>query len=215
MCKLAILPKNIVYFGDGIVNANLNDIKFDVRHIANDIVTADKSNNIEQIRDTFTQKIATIYERLFYLHETEAASVAPHGRVQHGFFAGLNSAGIPIIAADEITYDRGGTPKIVTKPMTFQMDGDVTRDLVVAHPEIVAEFVIYNSNRAQDLLKRLGYIVGNSSVENYAIRAKAIATAIRDWSGDDKIGGDIAVITIERGKKWNWFNRPAFCPELR
>ena len=95
------------------------------------------------------------------------------------------------------------------------MDGDKTRDLVAAHTEITAEFGDKISKRAQELLNRFGYVSGRTSVENYAIRVKAIATAVRDWSGDNKIGGDIAVITIEKGKKWSWFNRPAFCPELR
>jgi hypothetical protein len=205
----------MVYFGDGIVNANLDDIRFNVRDLAKDVVNEYKSGDVEKIRDVFTQKVVTIYERLFYLHEAEASSVAPQGMVQHGFFAGLDSAGNPIIAADEITYDRARTPKVVTKPTTFQMDGDSVRDLVVAHKEIVAEFGADISKRAQELLNNFGYVSGDSTVENYAIRAKAIVTAIKDWSGDNKIGGDIAVVTIEAGKKWNWFNRPAFCPQLR
>jgi hypothetical protein len=215
VCKVALLPNNMVYFGDGIVNSSLDDIKFNVRDLAKDVVNEYKSNDVEKIRDLFTQKAAKIYERLFYLHEAEASSAAPQGMLQHGFFAGLNSAGNPIIAADEIIYDRARTPKVVTKSTTFQMDGDGVRNLVVAHKEIVAEFGADISKRAQELLNSFGYVSGDSSVENYAIRAKAIVTAIRDWSGDNKIGGDIAVITIESGQKWNWFNRPAFCPQLR
>ena len=110
VCKLAILPKDMIYFGDGIVNADLSDIKFNIKSVVYDVFTADTSNDIEKIRNFFTQKIATIYERLFHLHETEAVSATAQGMVQHGFFAGLNSAGIPIVAADEITYHRSGIP---------------------------------------------------------------------------------------------------------
>ena len=31
VCKLAILPKDMIYFGDGIVNADLSDIKFNIK----------------------------------------------------------------------------------------------------------------------------------------------------------------------------------------
>jgi hypothetical protein len=45
------------------------------------------------------------------------------------------------------------------------------------------------------------------SVEGWAAKSSMAVKAVMDWSNDPTIGGDIASIIIERGKKWRWFSR--------
>jgi hypothetical protein len=52
-----------------------------------------------------------------------------------------------------------------------------------------------------------------SGVDVWAIQSLMVVKTVMEWSNDPTIGGDIAPIIIQRGKKWRWFNRPAFCPE--
>jgi hypothetical protein len=46
-----------------------------------------------------------------------------------------------------------------------------------------------------------------------ASRYSSYVAAVRDWSGDSDIGGEVATVILERGKGWRWFHRPDFCPE--
>ena len=54
---------------------------------------------------------------------------------------------------------------------------------------------------------------GKSDAETMAIDFEAYVEAVRDWSGDVGIGGDVAVIIMEKEGKRRWFHRPDFCPE--
>jgi hypothetical protein len=52
-----------------------------------------------------------------------------------------------------------------------------------------------------------------SGIDVWAVQSSMVVRAVMDWSNDPTIGGDIASVIIERGRKWRWFSRPAFCPE--
>lgn len=66
------------------------------------------------------------------------------------------------------------------------------------------------TGRAKKLVSELG---DNKGPDADAARYSAYVAAVRDWSGDNGIGGEIAVTILERGKSWRWFHRPDFCPE--
>lgn len=212
VCKVVLLPGNIVYFGDGLVSAVYSDMEFYVLDLASNIVTELGSGNIKEISDEFEKQTTPIYQHLFSAHEKDATRGASRMAVLDALFAGFDGRDVPTIAGERITYSTQNTPKLETKALLFQMDGANTGDLVNSHPEIFKEFKGPLSERAKKLLDDLGY-KADGSIESYAIRAKAIATAIRDWSGDTHIGGDIAVLKLERGKDWAWLDRPNSCPD--
>ena len=78
-----------------------------------------------------------------------------------------------------------------------------------SHPMILNEINARETSRAKSLPGpfRSAY----TTVTDWARMAHATVKAVRDWGNDDEIGGDIATIILERGKKCRWFHRPEFC----
>jgi hypothetical protein len=83
------------------------------------------------------------------------------------------------------------------------------------HLEIITEFNhAAPSDRAKKILDEDDKKIESlSAPEAIATRLSSYVAAVRDWSDDADIGGDIATIILYRDKTWRWFHRPDFCPE--
>jgi hypothetical protein len=80
--------------------------------------------------------------------------------------------------------------------------------------DIVQEFVRdQQSERAKKIIEDNGWATIGQGPDAQAVRLSNMVAAVRDWSGNTMIGGDIATIILEQGKTWRWFHRPDFCPE--
>jgi len=78
---------------------------------------------------------------------------------------------------------------------------------------ILNEFISgRESSRAKARIEQLGLTGKEAPIERDARKAEMLVTAVKDWGGENTIGGEVAVIMLERRKKWRWFHRPAFCP---
>jgi hypothetical protein len=82
------------------------------------------------------------------------------------------------------------------------------------HPEIVEELDRGATQRARLKIAEVKARQATASgVDVWAIQSSMVVKTVMEWSNDPSIGGDIASIIIQRGKKWRWFSRPAFCRE--
>ncbi len=80
-----------------------------------------------------------------------------------------------------------------------------------SHREIVDEVLACSSSRAKALF---GSIEPTGiQATDWALRSKMCVQAVIDWTEDEEVGGEIAAVILERGKKYRWFQRPTFCPE--
>jgi hypothetical protein len=79
------------------------------------------------------------------------------------------------------------------------------------HRELLDEF--FGKDKTDRAKKIIAETVGGSpGPETDATKYTAYVAAIRDWSGDAGIGGEVATIILERVAGWRWFRRPDFCP---
>jgi len=133
--------------------------------------------------------------------------------MSEGYFVGLYSSGDIAIAGRQINYEGGNSPGFRSVPKSIVPD--LRRDSTWAQGyfDILNEFADGGrTDRAKQVLKVLPAAEAGS-LDSEAALVTAFVTAVRDWSGDKGIGGDIATIVLERGKGWRWFRRPDFCPE--
>jgi hypothetical protein len=77
------------------------------------------------------------------------------------------------------------------------------------HEAIIQEVDALSSNRS--IILRSKFVdPGNNQATFRATMARMYVTAARDWTGDNEIGGEIAAIILERGRKYRWLHRPGF-----
>jgi hypothetical protein len=67
------------------------------------------------------------------------------------------------------------------------------------------------TDRAKNVAETAGWKPGP---DTDATRNSSYVAAVRDWSGDNDIGGEVATIILERGKGWRWFRRPNFARRI-
>lgn len=79
------------------------------------------------------------------------------------------------------------------------------------HEEIIQEVDAFSSDRSIVLRSKFAD-PGNNQATFLATMAQMYVTAARDWTGDNEIGGEIAAIILERGRKYRWLHRPGFYP---
>jgi hypothetical protein len=125
--------------------------------------------------------------------------------VASGVFVGRSATGNVAGVLAEIIWPENGalTTRIRTMPPNSNTHS--------GYQNIVEEIDELVTSRA----RRLAWQDTDTGIAatDMAIRVERRVKAVRDWSGNPHIGGDIATIILERGKKWRWFHRPEFYPE--
>jgi hypothetical protein len=205
-CKITILDDYTIFFGAGLSYiAN----EFDAFNLA-----IDKSKHQRSPIDL--RKLATEWategtRRIQHAYPTDADAIdalRPDGIMFDGVFVGHTKDGaVSVINA------------IIKKNSDNSFDYTVAAIptlSVTGYFEIFSEFFpTVSSDRAQALASSNPALQTSSSVEYQAARNAMIVAAVRDWSQDPLIGGDIATIILERGQKWRCYHRPDFCPEKK
>jgi hypothetical protein len=79
-----------------------------------------------------------------------------------------------------------------------------------SYKEIIDEVLACRTDRAKALYHSYRSTGGAS---DWAVRAQLCVRAVVDWAGDQEVGGEVATIVLEQGRRWRWFHRPAFYPE--
>ena len=136
------------------------------------------------------------------------------GTMAKGYFVGENDKGEVEIAGQTISYQPFGISHFANEPIEIARGTPAGGTLINGgHAEILQEFYGSGSTeRAKKIIAQLS-ATRTSLANAWARRTSAYVAAVRDWSGDSGIGGEIAVVVLEQGKRWRWFHRPDFCPK--
>lgn len=210
VCKISILNEHTIFFVEGL-NSNVNnDFAFDAHEIAR--VQYNKQTehiDIERLATdwarTMVKKITDIYP--FYIKEI---SSRPNGEISQGFFISSENDKVLAVQAT-IKMQASGVAARFSPIVTFV---EPNSWIFSGHGEILAEFVENHiSERAKITIAQFNSrISGSTAPEIWATKTEMYVKTVTDWSGDVNIGGEIATIILEHGKKWRWFRRPSFCP---
>ncbi len=215
-CKIRPLSHNAFFFARGTTSAIDNATQaviFDARDIAHNIYVqfGIGTTKFSALAETWAAKIISIYNT----KPAEYGRGAVHDIMADGFFVGIDEEGNIGFAAQTILYRPLEYPqfKNFPQPIVFKDDlSDIPPPYAGGYFNLLGEFSNGGETpRAKEVIARFGtYPAGPDGV---AARYSAYIAAVRNWSRDDGIGGDIAAVILERGKDLRWFHRPDFCPD--
>jgi hypothetical protein len=205
-CKITPLSDDVIFFESGYIS---RPYVFDAKEMAIETYISSPSNRY------FAQMLTVRGGKLLEIYKILDENI-PSLRIYFdgkpwldGFLGGVNGNGK--IELDWID--------ISLSPLTgFSVIQNTIRAGYLVHGghvEIISEFDHGGkTERAKTLLEKISADGSDKSLaEKSAIKGQAFVEAVRDCSGDITIGGEVAVLILERGKKWRWFKRPTFCPE--
>jgi hypothetical protein len=212
-CKIRPLSKNAFFFARGSTSAFDDEEKknvFDARDIAQGVFTRLGSDaSTAELAQVWAEQIKFIYEK----RPIEFSRSAVDGLMTDGFFVGMDAGGKVTFSGQSIRYQQRDKARFFARPepVVFS-DPSAGPRYVSGYQDLLREFRNGGkTKRAKMVLSRLD--PAQRGPDAVAARYSAFVGAVRDWTGDQGIGGDIATIILERGKGWRWFHRPDFCPE--
>ena len=216
VCKIRPLAPNAFFFSTGLDRLFYEMTErefFDARDTASDAyANAARPPDFEALTD----KWATWMETSF--RHAKLSPEALKDQMTKGFFVGTKDSGELTADAATIGYHADNAAQFSHTPQSFTPTAQQHIEQPVDKPLIDIESEFANggqTDRAKKVMQDTGWATARSGLDATALRLSTLVTAVRDWSGNDKIGGDIATIILERGKPWRWFHRPYFCPEQR
>lgn len=209
-CKIRPLSPKAFFFASGATSAIDNNTGaniFDARDLATTIYANIGPTRSSDLARTWAARMNNIYNA----HTFDFAKLAASdGTMVKGFFIEGDQPGDIEAAGQVITYRAlGFTNEQINIP--FGHAGGTIPLFHNGHLEIMREF--FDHGRTERAKKIIAQIGDKKGADVDATRYSAYVTAVRDWSYDPGIGGEIATIILERGKDWRWFKRPDFCPE--
>ncbi len=212
-CKIRPLSKNAFFFARGSTSAfdeEKNKDVFDARDVAQTVFDKLGSDTpAAALARGWADQMQSIYEK----RPIEFSKSAVDGLMTDGFFVGTDAKGAVTFSGQSIRYLRRGKNHFfgTPEPVVFS-DPSAGPKYISGYNDIIKEFRDGGkTRRAKSVLSRLDPALrGPDAV---AARYSAFVRAVRDWTGDTGIGGEIATIIVEKGKGWRWFSRPNFCPE--
>jgi hypothetical protein len=101
------------------------------------------------------------------------------------------------------------TPPYSTRPVIERL-GKTERS--VGKEELLSEILGDRSERAHAVNAEI-QAQGDDrpEIERLAVKLQLTTQAILRWADDERIGGDVAVMILEKGRRWRWFHRPDAC----
>lgn len=135
----------------------------------------------------------------------------PKNPIIEGFFAGSNPNGIFGIYGESIS---GKLVDPSTQPLDYEITGHNRLDMA-SSPDILREFATGGATDwAKNALRLLDLETRDKGpTASLALRYETMVT-VAGQSGDPHIGGETAVMTMDRNDPvWRWFHRPDSCPQ--
>jgi hypothetical protein len=211
-CKIWPLADDLVFFTTGAVSAinNTGEFFFDAVDVARRVYTSASGRPRLRLSEEWAVRMETAYTEYYFGKKMPRFWINPNDIIT-GYFAGLDEN--DVVAASSATVSRSGSSFAHTNEYILPIDNPrfIHHN---GHVNIIYEFI--NDGTTDRARQRLSEIkaetVGRSPVDSMALRAEAFVKAVMEWSADPYIGGEIATLIVERGKKWRWFSRPDFCP---
>jgi hypothetical protein len=131
-----------------------------------------------------------------------------------GYFASTDANGNIKFSGASIAERPTAVPRFEQTNQTIRPGPPDDMTIVTqGYEDIIREFGAEQSHRTRQALAGIDQF--QSPLQRTAFLLGAIAAGVRDWSGNAEVGGEIAVIILEREKGWRWFSRPSFCPERK
>ncbi len=209
-CKIHPLSDQTVFFSTGIVAMKDRLASFDANALAEkvyaDVVHAP---DFAALAENWSALMEAAYGKFLAAHPALAQSLDDKVMIK-GYFAGIDDYAKVVLESAEISRRSG---EFSTSFSHRQQSGDAIPIVHGGHSEIIDEFADGGTTaRAKKVLAQIDAEgARESSADKMALLVEAFVRAVRDWSGDDTVGGDVAVLILERGKYPRWFRRPSFC----
>jgi hypothetical protein len=218
-CKLRPISDRLLFFSAGLGTASAGGYTFDVGEIARGVY--DKAGGNLPISQLGQEWANATSRRL--------REVLPHapdlyrglrGRpvVIDAYFAGNDRDGSLVLLRGDIALaaqSSAAAPSLtvaLSRPTVPQ--GAYENVISDGNRAILREILRGSSARGQALKSQLRSVgEGKTRAERAVEWVTAVTKALIYWSGDQRVGGDVASALVERGKPWRWYRRPAFCPE--
>jgi hypothetical protein len=137
--------------------------------------------------------------------------IIPSNTIIEGFFAGSNPNGIFGIYGESIS---GKPVDASAQPLNYEITSHNRFDMA-SSPDILREFETGGTTDwAKNALLLLDLETrGKGAADSLALRYETMVT-LASQSGDPRIGGQPAVMTMDRSDPvWRWFHRPDYCPQ--
>ena len=210
-CKIVPLSDDLIFFSTGMVAAKEdNRVILDAAAAAREVyATASHPPDLGELIDRWDIHIRPSYTQMIMMH-SEIAEIFSKKPIINGLFIGISRSNRMALAQAELTYTTDG--QINTHLNYHEPAGNGIEIFHGGHPEIIEELDRGMTERARTKIAQMkARWASASGVDVWADRSSTAVKVVMDWSNDPTIGGDIASIIIERGKKWRWFSRPTFC----
>jgi hypothetical protein len=220
-CKIRPLSPTAFFFSVGIETAireATGKTVFEARDIAKDAFAgAGSAGDFTNLAETWASRMERTLRKL-PLSPSIMKDMAAKGYFvgARGFFIGTAPDGDIVIGTGTITYRPEGKVHFVhaAEAVTPTATPRVAQSANQPALDVEKEFVNGGqTDRAKKIIQDNAWAKIGDGADGQAQRFENIVAAVRDWSGNPAIGGDIAVIILERGKTVRWFHRPDYCPE--
>jgi hypothetical protein len=215
-CKIRPLSHNAFFFSAGLsalLQSRTGKVIYDARDVAEDVYAGSGTS-----RDFggMAEKWALRAENAFRRN-----SLAPSllkDIIARGYFVGIKDDGGIDAGAETISYHADSAQHFThtLERFTLAATPHIQQPADKTALDVEQEFANGGqTERAKKIIQENAWAKIGNGPDAVAVRFGNLVAAIRDWSGNDKIGGDIATIILERGKDWRWFHRPDFCPDKK
>ena len=212
-CKIKRLARNAFFFSRGAetkINERTNEVLFDVREVARRVYIqfGIGTTKLDEVARAWGDQVEA-----FYSADPEAAKIAVSGIMNNGFFVGENTDGT-INYAEEVIQLRSDST-FFDYPMRKQQLDQIPADYPTnanGHLDLLREFATdARTPRAQEALSKINNSL--SGLDRIAAEYTVYVNAVREWSHDPLIGGEVASVILQHGHDLRWYHRPDFCPE--
>jgi hypothetical protein len=193
VCKIRPLAPHAFFFSTGLdrVFYEMTEREFfDARDTASDAyASAARPPNFEVLTD----KWATWMEASF--RHAKLLPEALKDQMTRGFFVGTKDDGELTADAATIGYHADGEAQFTHTSQSFTPTAVAHIEQPVDKPltDIESEFANGGqTDRAKKVMQDTGWATAKTGPDATALHLSTLVAAVRDWSGNDKIGGDIA-----------------------
>lgn len=211
-CKISILGDRAIFFVAGLLSSDLNTgHEFDAQKIAQAQYNEQIDHaDIYRIATGWASTMAQNIARLSPLYINELRN-RHDGEISQGFFIDIENDRVRAVKA--IIQMQGPIIAPSFSPVVTLVEPNSL--ILSGHTEVLAEFSEnHASERAKTAIAEFNNrIIGRSAPEIWASKIEMYVKSVRDWSTNAGVGGDVATMVLEMGKKWRWFHRPSYCPE--
>ena len=216
-CKIVPLSRNAFFFARGITSAIDNTTHasiYDAREIARQAYRefGIGTTRLDELSQLWARRMVEVYNT----KPTEFGSNAVGGVMAEGVFVGVGADGMIAYGSRIIRYaQRTVAPFEIGQGPDDALPRDASQSAIYpgGYRELIEEFLSGGqTERAKKATAHLGPF--RPGPDFAAAKVEVYVTAVRNWSGDRGIGGEIAVIVLERGQDLRWVKRPDFCPEI-